>query len=113
VSTPKYQPLPELDEAEARAGMRSADADERARTLLGAALSGLPRATVEPLILAAFSDAELVVRRAAATAAGHTARLHRALDARVLAKLQELARDPTTSGAASDALDDVETFTRR
>ncbi|MCK6547984.1 hypothetical protein L6R52_19190 [Myxococcota bacterium] len=112
MSAPVYQPLPELDEAAARAGVRAANPAERARTILAAALSGLPRAVIEPMLLATLSDAELVVRRAAATASGHAARIHHALDAKIVERLRELARDAATKGAASDALDDVETFTR-
>lgn len=56
-----------------------------------------------------------VVRSAAARSCGHLARIHGVDEARALflkAMLEPLTRDPATSTAAREALDEVETFSR-
>lgn len=108
-----YKAPATIDEAAARAGLTSADPAVRASTLLSAVLSGLPRALVEDALRRALADADLAVRRTAITAAGHAARLHRALDPAIVRTLEALKKEPALAAAASDALDDVETFLGR
>lgn len=85
----------------------------RAESLIARALAGGDRASVEREIESAASHASPVVRRAAAIALGHVARVHSAIDRALAARvLLALSADPLTRAAANDARDDVAAFAR-
>jgi HEAT repeat protein len=90
---------------------------------------GVPRETSEALISLALYEEDwrwvqeaalrylehpnADLRMTAALALGHLARLHGNLDTdRVVPALRKLLSDPITAGRASDALDDIEMFTK-
>jgi vesicle coat complex subunit len=63
--------------------------------------------------VAMTSHRDPTVRSVAATCLGHIARIHGRLDlAKVIPILEALMRDPSTTGCAETALDDIKTFVR-
>ncbi|MEU4874969.1 hypothetical protein [Streptomyces sp. NPDC021608] len=46
----------------------------------------------------------------AVTCVGHIARLHGAIDARLVTRVRDLLQDPVLGGRAEDALDDIASF---
>ncbi|WP_328481893.1 hypothetical protein OHS71_26830 [Streptomyces sp. NBC_00377] len=46
----------------------------------------------------------------AVTCAGHVARLHGAIDVRLVARVRDLLQDPVLGGRAEDAVDDIASF---
>lgn len=88
----------------------SARPSEIVSALVGAALEAPDRAWVEALCLRLVQHPDAEVRRAVATAGGHLARIHRALDPRLVQEIERLAEDRLTAGAAGDALDDIRLF---
>jgi HEAT repeat protein len=86
----------------------SDDRDTIVRALLAAALHDSDRRFLEDQIVRFVQHADPWVRSAAATAAGHVARLHGAIDVeRVVPLIEQLLTHPETLGKAEDALEDI------
>jgi len=96
--------------AELQADLESRDRERVATALISAALNDPDREWVEAIIVQFITNEDPWVRGAAALAAGHTARIHRDLDARIAPLVRKLLEEPDTSGKARDALDDIEMF---
>jgi hypothetical protein len=96
----------------AEAAFAGDDDDAIAEALIGCALDAtVDRPWLETSIEKLANHKAVSVRRVAATALGHVARVHgsvnRALADRILG---ELRKDASTRGAANDAAEDVERF---
>ena len=99
--------------ADLQAELESRDRERISTALISAALNDPDREWVETLIVRFIEHEDPWVRGVAALAAGHIARLHGALDARIAPLVEKLLEDPETSGKARDALDDIEMFLGR
>lgn len=108
-----YEKPSHVSKTEAARLLVSADPDAVVSALLGAALEEPDRAWVEAQCHRALQHDDLRVRRAAIQAVGHVARVHRALDPKLVAALRALSKDRALGGAVSDALDDLDVFLRR
>ena len=89
----------------------SADPARMTTAIIAAALHDRDQPYVESLIVRFLQHNDPDVRRAAALAAGHVARIHRALSVdRLVPLLERLLSDPQVGGTAQDALDDIRMF---
>ena len=105
-----YEELATIDRDEAEA-MFAAGGRDIGLALLRLALHWDDWAYVERRCLDFARHPDTWVRRNAATALGHLARIHGRLHVeRVMPALMTLWADPDVSGWADDALDDVEMF---
>ena len=105
-----YEQLDEIGRDEAEAAF-AAGGREIGVVLLRLAMHWHDWAYVERRCLDFVRHPDVWVRRNAATALGHLARIHGRLHVeRVMPALMTLWADPDVSGWADDALDDVETF---
>lgn len=102
---PSYASKSETEQA-----LASSRSEEIVSALVGAALEAPDRAWVEALCLKLVEHPDAQVRRAVATAGGHLARIHHALDPRLVQAIERLAEDRQTAGVAGDALDDIRLF---
>ena len=108
--TKAYEQPAFTSKAQTEADVASGDRERVVTALIGAALEGEDRAWVEGLCLRSVKAEDRWVRKAAATAAGHLARIHGALDPGLLAALAALVDDPEVGGDVQDSLDDISTF---
>lgn len=70
-----------------------------------------PQWIQEKCIALVYSDKSLNVKELAITCIGHVARIHGAIDEKIVIPLLiELTKDQDLSGRARDALDDIEQF---
>jgi hypothetical protein len=107
----KYDLPQRRTRAELDTDFKSGDAATIATALTSAALQESDRAYVEGLIVQFLQHHDPWVRGVAALAAGHVARIHRALSRKEIVPLIEaLLKDPQTNGKAQDALDDIGIF---
>ncbi|MFJ6464011.1 hypothetical protein ACIQM0_23775 [Streptomyces sp. NPDC091387] len=83
-----------------------------AESLISASLYLPDRGWVEQWVIHFTSHSSPDVRRASALALGHLARLHGAVSPQAVAAVSSLRADVGLHGAANDALEDVEIFTR-
>ncbi|WP_159073613.1 hypothetical protein [Streptomyces sp. RTd22] len=108
----KYEPLGSFSVAEAEGRFTSGHPHAIAETLISAALHASDSAWVEKRIVQFADHGDLGIRRAAALALGHLARNHGCVGDAAVAAVEALTDDAALSGAAQDALEDVEIFTR-
>jgi hypothetical protein len=99
--------------ADLQADLESLDRERISTALISAALNDPNREWVETIIIQFIAHEDPWLRGVSALAAGHIARLHGDLDARILPLIEKLLEDPETSGKARDALDDIEMFLGR
>ena len=109
----EYEPLRPVPIADAEDRFASGDPDVVAETLISAALHVFDDAWVERQVVRFAGHSDPGVRRAAALALGHLARIHGGVGDTAVAAVEALTDDAALSGAAQDALEDVGTFTRR
>ncbi|MFI5716482.1 hypothetical protein [Nocardia sp. NPDC051750] len=109
----KYQELHPIDREEALAMLEAGDIRSVSQAILRLALHDPDDHWVTEQALNLLNSPEVGIRVVAATALGHTARIHRKVDERVVPALQQMLTDPETSGRAQDALDDIEMFALR
>jgi hypothetical protein len=110
-----------LDEAELsswRAGLladiASSDVGRSTRALLSLTYDDPDRIWLEKVLLDCLErEFDPQVRALAVTCMGHVGRIHGAISANVVAKLQELLGDPVLGPRAEDALGDIRHFTKR
>jgi hypothetical protein len=96
---------------EIEADLSCGNVETIATAITSVALYDADRPYVEALIIRFLQDREPWVRGVSAIAAGHVARIHRALSAKQIVPLIEaLLDDPRTRGQAQDALDDIKIF---
>ena len=106
-----YEGLGPITIPDAEAALASGEARSIGRALLRLALHGPDWRLAEARALQHLAHPDVWVRRNAATALGHVARLSRALDIdSVVPALTALLSDPDVRGYAEDALDDIEVF---
>lgn len=108
----KYEPLEPVSVAEAEGRFASGDPHAIAEALISAALHASDNAWVERRTVQFADHDDPGIRRAAALALGHLARIHGCVGDGAVAAVEALAGDAALSGAAQDALEDVEIFTR-
>jgi hypothetical protein len=106
-----YEELAPISHEAAEAALASGDGRQIGRALLRLALHGPDWRLAEARALQHLTHPDIWVRRNAATALGHVARLSRDLDvASVVPALKALLSDPEVGGYAEDALSDIEVF---
>jgi hypothetical protein len=106
-----YEGLAPITAGAADAAIHSGDAREIGRALLRLALHGPDWRLAETRALQHLTHPDVWVRRNAATALGHVARLTRTLDVdSVVPALTMLLTDPEVSGYADASLDDIEVY---
>lgn len=106
-----YEGLAPITAEAAEAAIHSGDTREVGRALLRLALHGPDWRLAEARALQHLTHPDVWVRRNAATALGHVARLTRALDVdSVVPALAMLLADPEVSGYADASLDDIEVY---
>lgn len=106
-----YEELAPVSQSAAEAAFASGDGPTIGRALLRLALHGPDWRVAEQHALRHLTHRDVWVRRNAATALGHVARLSRDLDvALVVPALKALLSDPEVGGFAEDALGDIEVF---
>jgi hypothetical protein len=82
-----------------------------AAPLISAALYESDRSYVESLILRFLRHENPWIRGTSSMAAGHVARIHRALDTgKIVPLIEALLEDPGNRGRAQDALEDISWF---
>lgn len=110
----RYQEPESISVADAEPLLASDDGQTVCRTLVAITHSPLDSSWIQGHCIAASRDDRPDVRRTAAICFGHLARIHGLVDTKkVMPVLRRLLKDPLTSGAAEDALDDIQTFGRR
>ncbi|MFF4312763.1 hypothetical protein [Streptomyces sp. NPDC001507] len=93
------------------ADIQSSDVGLSTRALLRLTYDDPDRIRVEAVLLGCLSpEADAQIRALAVTCMGHLARIHRAVSANIVRRLQELLDDPELGGRAEDALDDIAAF---
>lgn len=106
-----YEELAPISQSAAEAAFASGDGRTIGRALLRLALHGPDWRLAEQHAVRHLTHHDVWVRRNAATALGHVARLSRDLDvASVVPALKALLSDPEVGGFAEDALGDIEVF---
>ncbi|WP_327400418.1 hypothetical protein OG194_09525 [Streptomyces sp. NBC_01288] len=104
---------PELERwrAALMADLGSPDTGVSTRALLAMTFDDPDRERVEAVLLNCLSpDADPQIRTLAVTCMGHVGRIHRAIGADVVRRLEELVDDPALGGVAEDALGDIAAF---
>ena len=100
-----------MDRSAVLKALDSGDVLNLSRALVSASLHDPDRAWIESLLKRFLVHDDPWIRGIAATCVAHVARLHRALDlAAIVPLLERLKSDPSTTGKAQDALDDIEVF---
>ncbi|MEU1984064.1 hypothetical protein [Nocardia sp. NPDC019395] len=107
----KYQELHPIDRNEALEQIKTGDEWSVVEAILRLALHDPDGPWVTKIALDLLGNINLGIRRAAALALGHIARLHGEIDERAVPALQQMLSDPETRGRAKDALSDIEIFT--
>lgn len=106
-----YEELAPISQEAAEAALASGDGEQIGRALLRLALHGPDWRLAEHQALRHLTHHDVWVRRNAATALGHVARLSGNLDIdSVVPALRALLSDPDVGGYAEDALSDIEVF---
>jgi hypothetical protein len=106
-----YQKLDPIDRDEAEAMLASTNAYAATEAILRLALHDPDGTWVTDRALDLLQSPDADIRAVAATALGHVARIHHAIDRqRVIPALQRLMDNPATAGRAEDALDDIAMF---
>ncbi len=106
-----YEELEPISQPAAEAAFASGDGPTIGRALLRLALHGPDWRFAEQHAVRHLTHRDVWVRRNAATALGHVARLSGDLDvASVVPALKALLSDPEVGGFAEDALGDIEVF---
>lgn len=105
-----YQPLTPIERDEAIRIFASDDARAAGEAILRLALHDPDGEWVTDRALPLLEGSDPELRGMTATALGHVARIHGAVDPRVVPALQRLLRDPSTAGRADDALGDIAIF---
>lgn len=106
-----YEPMNPISRAEAEAMLGSGDARQILRALLRLSMHGPDFAFAERQALEHSSHPDLRVRRNAATALAHVARVHGSIDLdAVIGTLVTMLDDPDAYEWADDALADVEHY---
>lgn len=80
--------------------------------LVASALSGENRQWLEQWIIRLSRHQDPAVRSSSAVGLGHLARLHGQVSQEAVEAVSELRKDALTSGAAENALEDIEIFCR-
>ena len=108
----RYEHPSDATVADVRAALLLGDPAATASALVGVTLGGSDPAGVEQLCRELLDSPERTVAGVAATCLGHVARLQGALTEESVTALRARRSDPRIGGQVSDALDDVDTFTR-
>ena len=109
----KYESIRGTSRQDAETAFRQRNAEEIEKALLSVALHDEDLEWVQANCLKFLEYPDKGVQATAITCLGHLARIHRTIDtATVLPALQAKLQDPDLAGRASDALDDIEMFTR-
>jgi hypothetical protein len=107
----RYERPEPISREEAIISLASEDPHVVAQAIIRLALNSPDRVWVEQQALWLTSHRDPDVRAVAATALGHLARIHGAVDHRaVVPALERLKEDPETVGRAEDALSDISIF---
>ncbi len=107
------QPEPILAE-DAEPALGSDDVDLVCRTLVRIVHSPLDPEWIQGRCLQATRSEHLEVRRTAATCLGHLARIHGRVEIKkVMPALRRLLKEPSTQGVAEDALEDIQSFSKK
>ena len=104
---------PELESRRAAltTDLGSTDIGVSTRALLAMTFDDPDRERVEAVLLNCLSpEADPQIRALAVTCMGHVGRIHRAVSADVVRRLEELLDDPVLGGVAEDALGDIADF---
>jgi hypothetical protein len=89
----------------------SPDIGVSTRALLAMTFDDQDRERVEAVLFDCLSpDTDPQIRTLAVTCMGHVGRIHRAVSADVVRRLEELLDDPALGGVAEDALGDIAAF---
>lgn len=86
--------------------------EEVSEALVASALSGENRQWLEQWIIRLSRHQDPGVRSSSAVSSGHLARLHSQVSQEAVEAVSELRKDAQTSGAACNALEDIEIFCR-
>lgn len=96
------------------ADVGGSDLGRATRALLALTYDDPDREAVEALLLECLDPGgpavDPQVTALAVTCAGHVARLHGAIDVRLVARVRDLLQDPVLGGRAEDAVDDIASF---
>ena len=106
----QYQQPRRYSAAEAEEVFRAGDAHGIAEALISVSLQLPDREWTERWLIHFSTHPHADVRRAAALALGHLARLHGEVSPQAVSVITRLLDDPELSGAAADAIDDVKMF---
>lgn len=107
----KYEDIEPIERDAALQALESDDAPRLSRALVSIALHDPDRPWIEGQLKRFLQHEDPWIRGIAATCVCHVARLHRELDtATIVPLLERLRDDPSTSGKAQDALDDIEVY---
>lgn len=106
----QYQQPRRYSAAEAEEVFRAEDPHSIAEALISGSLQLPDREWTERWLIHFSTHPHADVRRAAALALGHLARLHGEVSPQAVAVITRLIEDPELSGAAADAIDDVKVF---
>ncbi|NDZ79099.1 hypothetical protein G3I19_11340 [Streptomyces sp. SID10853] len=108
----QYQAPRSITAEEAAQTFQAGQPYEISEALVAAALHVADRVWVEQWLVHFAGHPDPDVRRAAALALGHLARLHKKVSPQAISAVRNLLEDRQLGGAATDALEDVEIFTR-
>lgn len=108
----QYQAPRRITTEEATQAFQSGQPGEISDALVAAALHVPDRNWVEQWLVHFAGHLSPDVSRATALALGHLARLHKEVSPQAIAAVRNLLEDGQLAGAATDALEDVEIFTR-
>ena len=110
----KYEAIEAQSRDQLAAQLCSSDPDVICTALIAAALHDPDRLYVESLIMKFLDHGNPWVRGAALIAAGHVARIHRALSTEhIVPVIEKLLDDREVQGKAQDALSDIRMFVRK
>lgn len=107
-----HEPLP-ITREEAALLLESGHGATICRVLVRLAFHEADRVYVETVCARYLTHTSADVRGAALTCLGHIARIHNALDPKLVDALHAATTDPEVGGQAEDALDDFEIFVTR
>ena len=96
--------------AELLTQIETGDGEQICTALISAGLYEPDRPWVESLVVRMIQNEDPMIRAAAALAAAHVARLHKAISKDIPPLIERLLDDPLTRGKALDALDDIRIF---
>ena len=106
-----YEDLLPISRKEAEGAFRSSDIETITVALLRLVLHDPDAAWLQNTVLNFIEHPEPMIRGCAATCLGHIARIHKTIDVeRSILALTKLLEDPTCSGKAEDAIEDIQMF---